>query len=306
MSLIRPETRGKRISLTRGDRVFTACNTVLMCLIIIVILYPLYFILIASVTDPYVVNSGRLLLYPQKLYLRGYQKIFEYRPLWSGYRWSLIYTLLGTLINVLVTVPAGYSLSRKDLVGRNAMMFLFTFTMFFSGGLIPLYLLVSNIKILNTPWALTLPVAVSVWNLIITRTFFQTNIPDEMLEAAVIDGCSNFRFFFSIVLPLSKVILSVITLFYAVNHWNGYFYALIYLSDDRRYPLQLILRNLLIINTIGNSSMAGDSIGMADRMRLAEQLKYGIIVVSSVPLLIVYPFLQKYFAQGVMIGAIKG
>lgn len=287
-----------------SDIMFDCIVWFVMLFLCFAILYPLYFILVASITDPNIVNKGGVLLYPKKLYLEGYQRIFEYRPLWLGYWNSIVYTVLGTLVNLAVTVPAAYAFSRRDLYGRGWMTKLFIFTMFFSGGLIPTYMVVTNLGLRNTIWAMILPCALSVYNLIITRTFFEGNIPKEMLEAARMDGCSDFRFFISIVLPLSKVILSVMALFYAVGHWNSYFDALIYIDKEELYPLQIILRNLLIINT-GNGSMITDPMSLATKAKLAEQLKYGVIIVSSVPLLMVYPFVQKYFAQGVMIGAVK-
>jgi putative aldouronate transport system permease protein len=274
-------------------------------MITVMILYPLYFIVIASFTDPYVVNRGGLLLYPEVFFAEGYKRIFEYEPLWTGYLNSLLYTVVGTAINLAVTLPCAYALSRKDLTGRKQFMFLLVFTMFFSGGLIPTYLLVSKLGMLNTMWALIIPKAASIWNIILTRTYFQSNIPDEMHEAAVMDGCSDYTFFLKIVLPLSKVIIAVMMLFYGVAHWNAFFEALIYLNSESKYPLQIVLRNLLIMNDTA-SQMISDPLSVDHRQRLAEQLKYGIIVVSSLPLLLFYPFIQKYFAQGVMIGSIKG
>jgi len=277
-----------------------------MILVSLVVLYPLYFVLVASFTDPDIVNRGGILLYPEVLFLGGYERILQHGPIWTGYRNSLIYMVVGTAINLFVTLPAGYALSRKDMPYRRSLMLLFTFTMFFSGGLIPFFLLVNNLGLRDTLWAMVLPNALSVWNLIVTRSFFESSIPNEMLDAAVVDGCSDFRFFSTIVLPLSKVIIAVIGLFYAVAHWNAFFQALIFINTPDLFPLQLILRNLLIINEIQHGAMIIDPMGMAHRMRLAEQMRYGVVVVASLPLLLVYPFIQKYFTQGVMIGAIKG
>lgn len=291
-------------NMSMGDRLFNVINVMVMCLIALVILYPLYFVLIASITDPNIVNRGGILLYPKGLYLSGYKKILEYTPIWRGYWNSMIYTISGTTLNIILTISAGYVLSRRDLFGRNVIMFIFVFTMFFNGGLVPTYLTVSYLGILDTVWAMILPTAASVFNIILTRTFFQSTIPDELLEAARIDGCSDFKFFFHIVLPLSKVIIAVMVLFYGVQHWNSFFEALIYLNTDTKYPLQIILRNLIIMNET-STEMITDPGTLAERQRTAEQLKYGIIVVASVPLLVLYPFLQKYFTQGVMIGSIK-
>ncbi|OCT15062.1 sugar ABC transporter permease [Paenibacillus pectinilyticus] len=292
-------------TLTLGDRIFTAFNYLLMALISITILYPLYFIVVASFSNPDTVNSGGILLLPHQAYLDGYKKIFEYTPIWVGYRNSIIYTVCGTLVNLAVTIPCAYALSRKDLVGRNPIMFLFVFTMFFSGGLIPTYLLVSKLGLLDTMWALILPSAASVWNIIITRTYFQSTIPDELMEAAIMDGCSDFRFFFSVALPLSKVIITVMALFYGIAQWNSFFDPLIYLKTESKLPLQLILRNLLIMNETANR-MVNDPVSLAQKQRIAEQIKYGVIIASCLPLMIAYPFLQKYFTKGVMIGSIKG
>lgn len=296
----------KRQKRSASDRAFDAINVTVLGLLTLAILYPLYYVLLASVTDPYVVNTGRLLLYPtpEDWFPDGYRRIFEYAPIWSGYRNTFLYTGLGTLIAIVVTVPAGYVLSRRDLAGGRALMLLFAFTMFFQGGMIPSYLLIRNIGIFNTMWAIVLPPAVSVWNLIVCRTFFESSIPGELREAAGIDGCNDFVFFFRIVLPLSSTIIAVMVLFYATAMWNSFFPALIYLMDDDKMPLQMVLRNLILINQV--TSISGSAGDMIWRQRLAEQLKYGVIVVAALPLLVVYPFVQKYFAKGVMIGAIKG
>ena len=223
-----------------------------------------------------------------------------------GYRNTIIYTTLGTFINVFLTITSGYVLSRKDLIGRNVILFFFTFTMFFSGGMIPTYMLVKSLGITNTVWAMVLPNAMSVWNMMIAKTFFSTSIPDELLEAAFLDGCGKLRFFSLIVLPLSKAIIAVMVLFYAVAHWNSFFNTLIYLESQTKYPLQLVLRNILLVNQMNDASMLDDISAVIERQKLAELLKYGIIIVSSVPILILYPFIQKYFVRGVMIGSIKG
>lgn len=290
----------------RSDRCFDIINNILLGIVAIIALYPLYFVLVASVTDPMVVNNGTLLLYPTQWYTKGYEKIFAYRSLWTGYWNSLVYMLLGTTINLAVTIPGAYALSRKDFVGRKLLLKLFAFTMFFSGGLIPSYIINTSLGLQNNLWAMILPGALSVWNLMIARTFFSSTLPGELLDAAHIDGCSDFRFFFQMAIPLSKALLAVIALYYAVGHWNGYFQALIYLNDESKFPLQLVLRNLLIVNQVQSSSMTSDLQNMADKIRLAEQLKYGIIVVSSLPLLIIYPFLQRFFTKGVLVGSIKG
>ncbi|MBE7720847.1 MAG: carbohydrate ABC transporter permease [Lacrimispora celerecrescens] len=292
------------MKLSAGDRIFVAVNVSVMLLVCIAIVYPLYYVVLASFTDPVIVNSGKLLLFPESLYLDGYRKTLSYAPIWSGYWNTIKYTVVGTVVSLISTIPAGYALSRKDLVGNRVLMFLFTFTMFFSGGIIPLYLTISQLKIYNTIWAMVLPVAVSAYNLIVCRSFFESGIPMELLEAAKLDGCSDFGFFFRIALPLSKTIIAVITLFYATAMWNQFFNALMFLGDENKMPLQVVLRNLVLMNQAGN--VGASAAELVAKQKLAEQLKYCIVVVSAFPLLAVYPFLQKYFAKGVTIGAVKG
>ena len=292
------------ISRSRADKAFDIMDYVLLTIAFLLVAYPLYFVIIASVSDPIAVYEGRVILYPIKPTLEGYARIFSYESLFIGYKNTIIYTLAGTAINVVLTVTAGYALSRKELVGRNVMMMGVMFTMFFSGGMIPTYLLVRQLGLYNTMWALILPGAVSTWNLIVCRTFFQQTIPDELREAADLDGCGDVAFFLRVVLPLSSSIIAVMVLFYAVSHWNSYYNALIYLSSTSKYPLQLVLRNILIVNTMDD--MVNDVATQAAQQRMGDLIKYGMIIISSLPLLVLYPFLQKYFVQGVMIGAIKG
>ena len=287
-----------------GDLIFDVVNAILMVILCVIIAYPLYFVIIASFTDPNVVNQGRVLLYPVKPFLGGYERIFAYPPLWRGYMNTIVYTVAGTAISIAVTVPCAYALSRRDLVGRRSIMFLFTFTMVFSGGIIPLFLVIQQLNIYNTIWAMVLPGAVSVYNLIVCRSFFDTSIPKELLEASRLDGCTDFGFFFRIVLPVSSTIIAVMVLFYATAMWNQFMHALMFLADQKNMPLQVILRNLILINQA--NTLTTDASEVIMRQKLAEQLKYAVIVVSSLPLLIAYPFLQKYFAKGVMIGAVKG
>ena len=287
-----------------GDRAFGIAIGGVLVLVCLVVLYPLYYILVASFTDPYVVNSGRFLLYPEKLFLEGYKRIFEYRPLWNGYRNSFLYMFLTVGCSLALTIPAAYVLSRRDMIWRKGLSLVFMLTMFFSGGMIPSYLNIRSLGLLNSAWAVVLPASCSAWNLIVARTYFQESMPPELLEAARIDGCDDFRFFFSIVLPLSTTIIAVIGLFFAVSQWNAYFSAMMYLMDERKMPLQTVLRNLILINS--TTDMLGDAMDYESRARLAEQMKYGVIVVGAVPLLLLYPFLQKYFAKGVMIGSVKG
>jgi putative aldouronate transport system permease protein len=290
---------------SKEDKVFDIINVFLVAIILILVVYPLYFIVIASFSDPNMIYDGKVWLLPKELTFEGYERIFQDSKIWLGYKNSIVYTVVGTIVNVSFTLMAAYALSRKDLYGRNVIMFLFLMTMFFSGGLIPTYLVVKNLGLLNTMWALILPKAVAVWNVIVAKTFFETSIPNELLEAAKMDGCSDAKFFWKIVLPLSKPIVAVMVLFYAVGHWNSYFDALIYLNNENLYPLQLILRNILIQNE-ASTMMISDLDSLAAKQRVSELIKYGVIIVASIPLLIVYPFVQKYFVKGVMIGGIKG
>ena len=290
---------------SREDRIFDLFNVTVMTVVLLAVLYPLYFIVIASVSDPDLVGAGRVWFWPRGLTAEGYQRIFNDDSILVGYRNSLIYMTVGTGINLALTLTGAYALSRKDMLGRNLFMMLLAFTMFFHDGLIPRYLLVKNLGLLNSLWAMVLPNAVVMWNLIVARTFFQTNIPDELLEAAQMDGCSNMRFFAQVVLPLSQAIVAVMLLFYGVMHWNAFFDALIFLRSRELYPLQIVLRDILIQAEV-MSQMLEDLDTVAEQQRIAEIIKYGVIIVASLPVLILYPLIQKYFVQGVMIGAIKG
>lgn len=291
--------------MSREDKIFHIVNTVIMILIAVVMVYPLYYIVLASITDPTVVNTGKLLLFPEKIYVEGYKAAFEYKQLYTGFLNSVIYTATGTAISIFLTIPGAYALSRKDLKGRNVVMFLFTFTMFFSGGMVPSYMLVNKLRLIDTVWAMVLPGALSVYNLIVVRTFFQTNLPDELLEAAKVDGCSDLKFFWNIALKVSGTIIAVMVLFYAVGIWNSYFNAIMYLNSRSKMPLQAVLRDLLILNTVTNE-LPIDATETVSRMMRADQLKYCVIILSTVPMMILYPFIQKHFTKGVMIGSIKG
>ena len=300
------------IALTRQDRVLNAVLYVLLSLILLAVAYPLFFVTIASISDPVLVNTGKVWIIPRGVTLDGYAKIVQHQDLLRGYRNSLAYATLGTLLNLGLTLTAAYALSRRDLPGRNAIMLYLTFTMFFSGGLIPTFLLIRDLGLYNSFWIMILPaggsalhLAVSVFNIIIARTFFMNTIPQELLDAAVMDGCSDLRFFRSVVLPLSGAIVAVLMVFYAVGHWNGFFHGLIYLRERERFPLQLILRDILIRNTFTEELEIDDENALA-AMMLAESIKYGMIIVASVPVLLLYPFVQKHYVRGVMIGAIKG
>lgn len=289
---------------TLGDRLFYAVCYLITALFMLAVLYPLVYILSASFSSADAITSGRMWLYPVDFSLVGYRYILKYDAIWLGYRNTLFYTFVGTLINVAMTMTCAYGLSRRGMRGRRFFTMLFTFTMIFSGGMIPNYLLMKNLKILNTVWCMLLPGAISAYNLIVAKTFIENSIPGDLLEAARIDGCSDVRFFFSIVLPLSKAILAVLLLMYAAAHWNAYFNAFLYLTDKKLYPLQIFLRQILV-----QSNMSADMLdpeAMAQMQTLQQILKYAVIVVSTAPMLCLYPFVQKYFRQGVMIGSIKG
>jgi putative aldouronate transport system permease protein len=273
-------------------------------IVLVIILYPLWFIVIASFSDPSLVSTGKVWLYPLGFTMDGYNALFANEAIWIGYRNTILYVVVGTFIHLAVNIPAAYALSRKDMVCVKPLTIYFLITMFFSGGLIPTFLTVRQFGLYNTFLVMVLPFTVSVYVLIVARTFFETSIPSEMWEAAEIEGCGNLRFFFSIVLPLSKAILAVIGLWHAVWQWNSYFNALIYLRDASLYPLQLILRNILIVNTMQAALGTGEAAMIA--MRTADLVRYGAIIVSTLPIMCVYPFLQKYFNQGALIGAVKG
>jgi multiple sugar transport system permease protein/putative aldouronate transport system permease protein len=291
----------------RGDRLFYIINDVLLVLFVVPVVYPLVYVVSSSLSSPVATMTGQVVLWPVEPTLRAYREVFSYPPIMTGYKNTVIYVVVGTLLNVVLTVLAAYPLSRRDFKGRSVLMLVFAFTMFFSGGLIPRYILVSKLGLINTRLAMILPSALSVYNVIITRTFFQHSIPEELLEAAKIDGCSDFRFLTLVVLPLSSAILAVITLFYAVFHWNAFLDAFLFLSKRSLLPLQLILREILILNQIDAGMLAGvDVEALEQREGMVQILKYASIVVASVPVLMIYPFIQRYFVKGVMIGSLKG
>ena len=302
---VRKQEHSNHIRKTSADRTFDFIIYAIAGLMTLLALYPMYFIVIASVSDPNLVARGDVLLWPQGLSLDGYRHLFSMGNLWQGYGNTILYTLAGTLIMLAVNIPVAYSLSRKDLVGRGFFTFFFIFPMFFGGGLIPTFIILNNtFNMVDTFLVMVLPFSVISYYIVVARTFFQTSLPGELWDAAQIDGCGNLRYFFQIVLPLSKAILAVIALWAAVGHWNSYFNAMIYLRTPEKYPLQLVMRNILINNEMAASAMTGSA--AADINRKANLIKYGAIVVSSLPIMTMYPFVQKYFNQGVMIGALKG
>lgn len=289
-----------------SDFIFDLVIFILCVFIFLIIAYPLYFIVIASVSDSTLVATGQVTLYPKGFSLFGYTEIFQDSRIWIGYRNTIIYTIVGTAVNLLLTLPAAYVLSRKEFKARRYLMFFFVFTMFFNGGLIPTYLLMKEINLINNMWVFIIPFSVNVFNLIITRTFFESSLPKELFEAAQMDGCSHFQFFGKIALPLSKAVISVIGLYYLVGHWNDFFTGLIYIRDYSLQPLQIVLRDILLSNQVFSEGAGSGGAAGGYAQKYADQIKYGVIIVSTLPILIIYPFIQKYFDKGVMIGSVKG
>lgn len=285
------------------DRIFLFVIYVALSIVLIVVLYPLIYIISSSLSSPTAVSSGSVWLWPVDFSLKGYKALLNTPQVMTGYANSIFYTGVGTTISVILTIMIAYPLSRRSFYGRKVLMMLITFTLLFNGGLIPTYMVVRELGMIDTRWALLIPNAIWVWQVIIARSFFQSSIPDELSEASEIDGCSDLRFMWSIVLPLSKPIIAVLVLMYAVGQWNSYFDALIYLKTDKLFPLQLILRSIIIQNNGGNIM---DALKQVERQQLTELLKYSLIVVASLPVLIIYPFVQRYFVQGMMVGSVKG
>lgn len=286
------------------DKIFGAAIIILSILIFIIIAYPLWFIIIASISNSNLVNLGKVTFWPRDINFYGFKQILEDSRIWKGYANTILYVVVGTALNMVVTMPAAYALSRKNFKARNKVMLYFVFTMFFSGGLVPLYMTVSSLNLISTKTILIIFVAVNTYNLIIARTFIQNSIPEDLYEAAVLDGCSHMTYFMKVVLPLSKAVNSVLILYYAVFHWNDYFNALIFNSKAENAPLQIVLREILLLNQAFASGNGGVQGGYGQSS--ADQVKYAVIIVSTIPILCVYPFIQKYFEKGVMIGAVKG
>ena len=296
----------KKIRYSHSDRIFYVINHTFLLLSLLVVLFPLLNVIAQSFSSPNAVITGKVYIWPVDFSLDAYKRIFNNSDLLMGFGNTFFYTIFGTIINVTLTVMAGYPLSKKDFYGKGVIIGMFIFTMIFNGGLIPSYLLVKNLGLYNTRWAIIIPTAMSVWNVMIARTFFQNTIPDELCESAEIDGASDIRIIMSMILPLSKPIIAVLTLFYAVDHWNEYFNPMIYLQNKSLLPLQVVLRNILadakMIEEMANIVNEQQTNSLA----LVEVLKYAIIVFASIPVLIMYPFVQKYFTQGIMIGSLKG
>lgn len=299
----------RRIGRCRSDVIYDTILFILLSLVFLVVAYPLYFVIISSVSDPIAVSNGEVTFYPIGFTLDGYREVFKTNTVVRGFLNSLLYTVCGVSVNLLVTLPTGYALSRKDFALKKFVTFFYMLTMFIGGGMMPTYLIVKQTGLLNSMWALIIPGAMGVYNMIVAKTFFSTNIPLELMEAARLDGCGNTRFFFHIVLPLSGAITAILVLYYGQGHWNSYFSALLYINDHEKWPLQLELRNILLLNT---NTMTKEFITeemrkeQARREALANMMKYSLIIISSIPMLIVYPFVQKHFVKGVMIGSVKG
>jgi putative aldouronate transport system permease protein len=297
--------RSTSIKDSQGDKVFLTIMNIFLLLCLIVVLYPLIYVVSASFSSPQAVITGKVWLLPVKPTLMGYEAVFKNNQIITGFANSFFYMIVGTIVSLAMTLLAAYPLSRKEFSGRNVISIIFIFTMLFSGGLIPSYLLVKNLGLVDSRWALIIPSAMSIWNVIIARTYMQTTIPDELYESAQLDGCNDIRFFISIVLPLSIPVIAVLALYYGVWKWNTYYEALIYLKTQKLYPLQIILRNILILSNT-DPTMVKDFDALIRKQGLIDLVKYSVIVVASVPVLLIYPFVQKYFLKGVMVGALKG
>lgn len=296
----------KKAKTLTSDRMFDIFNYTFLAILLVIVAYPLYYVLIASISDPYEVYAGKTFLLPSKVTFEGYARVFKEKSIATGYINSIYYTVLGTVVSVALIITTGYCVSKKTLPFRKSIMMFYVFTMYFNGGLIPTYLVVAKMGLLNSVWSLILPGGVAVFNVIVCRTFFESSIPEELYEAASIDGSSNLRTFFRIALPLSKPILAVMVIFTMVAYWNDWFTALIYMSEKSKYPLQLALRQILIQSQAMATMMGNMDGGYAEANKITELIKFSSIVVGAVPMLIAYPFVQKYFEKGFMAGAVKG
>lgn len=295
-------------SMSWDDLIFSGVTKLFLVIMVAITFYPVYFVVIASFSDPIYVNNGTFLIVPKGFTLKGYIEVFKDQRIWTGYGNTILYTVCGTILGTIVTVLAGYALSRRDLPGRNILMKLLVFTMYFSGGMIPFYLVVKGLGLVDTRLSMIILGSVSIYNVIVVRSFMASNIPDELMDAARIDGCGNGRFFAQIVVPLSKAVIAVIVLYIAVSRWNSYFNAMLFLSDSDKYPLQVVLRQILLAGEamVNNTETMTDPTAAAALRDMAMVVKYSVIVVATIPIICVYPFIQKYFVKGVMIGSVKG
>ena len=293
------------IKISSGDKVYYTVTTLILGLFTLIILMPLINVVANSFSSQDAVAFGWVTFWPVNFTVRGYEAVFEYKGIWTAYGNTFFYAVVGTALNLAMTMICAYPLARKSLPGHGIITGLFMFTMFFGGGTIPNYLLVRSLGMIDTRTAMIVPGALSVYNMIIARTFIN-NIPSELEEAAKIDGCSDFKYFFNMVLPLSGTVMAVLALYYAVGHWNDYFTAFLYLKDQNKMPLQIILRAILIKNSFNAENLSSSAEELLYNQSLQDLLKYCFIVVSTVPILVLYPFVKKYFVKGVMIGAVKG
>ncbi len=303
------ENRHHHLKRARGDVVYDTIIFIILTLLFLIVAYPLYFVIISSISDPIEVSAGKVVLTPVGFTWDGYTEVFKTKTVMRGFLNSLIITVLGTSINLLVTIPTSYALSRPDFTLKRPITLFYILTMFVGGGMMPTYVIVRDTGLLDTWWALILPGCLGVYNMIVARTFFRTNIPLELMEAAKLDGCGNTKFFLYIVLPLSGAITAILCLYYGVGHWNSYFSALIYIQKRELWPLQLELRNILVLNSniMTKQVMTEEQLLEQKRLEaLKEMMKYSLIIISSIPVLIIYPFVQKHFVKGVMIGSVKG
>ena len=303
------ENTHRKLKRARGDVIYDTVIFIILTFIFLIVAYPLYFVIISSISDPIEVSAGKVTLAPVGFTLDGYKEVFKTRTVMRGFLNSLIITIMGTSINLLVTIPTSYALSRPDFTLKRPITLFYILTMFVSGGMMPTYIIVRSTGILNTWWSLILPGCLGVYNMIVGRTFFKTNIPMELMEAAKLDGCGNTKFFIYVVLPLSGAITAILCLYYGVGHWNSYFSALIYIQKRELWPLQLELRNSLVMNTSVATKQVMTEAELLEKKRLdalKEMMKYSLIIISSIPVLIIYPFVQKHFVKGVMIGSVKG
>lgn len=304
----KPVVRSKH-KRSKEDFLFDTIVFVLLTAVMLVVAYPLWWVIISSISDPSAVSAGRVIFLPVGFTLRGYNEVINDIEVMRGFMNSIIIAVVGVLVNLTITLPTSYALSRNTFSGKTPITIFYMITMFFGGGLIPTFLVVRGLGLLNTVWSLVLPGSISVYNMIVARTFFKSNISEDLYEAASIDGCTQGRFFFQIALPLSKAIIAILVLYYGIGHWNSYFSALVYISDRTRYPLQLVLRNILITNQAALSQTATTEAAreaMRERQQLINVMKYSLIIISSIPVMILYPFIQKHFVKGVMIGSVKG
>ncbi len=304
--MVNTAARNLRIRNSKQDVVFVACCVVILSLFFIITLYPILYVISSSFSSGKAVGSGKVVLWPVDTSLEGYRSVFRNPNIISAYANTILYTSVGSLLNVAMALSAAYPLARKDLPGKNWVMLFFSLTMYFGGGLIPTYKLIRDLNMLDTIWALVIPVAVPVYHMILARTFIQSSIPTDLLDAARIDGCNDTRFFFRIVLPLSKAIIAVLAIYSIVGHWNSYFNAMLYINDPKKMPLQIVLKQILVSNVVTSDMLMLDPELYEAKLELANVLKFALIVVSTGPILVIYPFLQKYFVQGVMIGSLKG